>query len=294
MIAKLDLYKVFCEVAKCQSFSKAAKKLFMTQPAVSQSIMQLEGELEIRLFTRTSKGVMLTTEGQLLYEYVNSGINLINSGEKKLQDAKDLMLGELKIGVGDTISKYFLLPYLEKFHNNSPNIKLRIMNRTTLELCTMIKSGEIDIALCNLPIKDPSLEIHKCMDIQDVFVCGKTYREKLSKALSFEEIAKLPLILLEHKSNSRQYVENFILSKGVKITPDIELGSHDLLLDFARINLGIACVVREFSMEYLQSKVLSEVETVEKIPKRGIGFCFLRGLSLSSASTRFVETVMGN
>lgn len=294
MIAKLDLYKVFCEVAKFQNFSKAAKKLFMTQPAVSQSIMQLEGELEIRLFTRTSKGVMLTAEGQLLYEYVNSGINLINSGEKKLQDAKDLMLGELKIGVGDTISKYFLLPYLEKFHNNSPNIKLRIMNRTTLELCTMIKSGEIDIALCNLPIKDPSLEIHKCMDVQDVFVCGKTYREKLSKALSFEEIAKLPLILLEHKSNSRQYVENFILSKGVKITPDIELGSHDLLLDFARINLGVACVVKEFSMEYLKSKVLYEVETVEKIPKRGIGFCFLRELSLSSASTRFVETVMGN
>ena len=293
MIAKLDLYKVFCEVAKNQSFSNAAKKLYMTQPAVSQAIMQLEGELEVRLFTRTSRGVMLTNEGQLLYEYTNSAINLINAGEKKLQDAKGLIFGELKIGVGDTISRYFLLPYLEEFHNQSPNIKLKIMNRTTLELCTMIKSGEIDMAICNLPIKDPSIEIQKCMDVQDVFVCGKKFKEALSKALNFEEIAKLPLILLDHKSNSRQFVENFILSKGVKLTPDIELGSHDLLLDFAKINLGVACVVREFSKKYLEDKVLYEVETVEKIPQRSIGFCFLKGMSLSSASARFVEMVMG-
>lgn len=293
MIAKLDSYKVFCEVAKNESFSKAAKKLYMTQPAVSQAIMQLEGELEVRLFTRTSRGVILTSEGQLLYEYINSAINLINTGEKKLQDAKGLLFGELKIGVGDTISRYFLLPYLEKFHNQFPNIKLKIMNSTTIELCAMIKSGEIDMAICNLPIKDPSIEIEKCMDVQDVFVCGEKYKEILSKALSFEEIAKLPLIFLDHKSNSRQFVENYILSKGVKITPDIELGSHDLLLDFAKINLGVACVVREFSIEYLQNKVLYEVETIEKIPKRGIGVCFLKGMSLSTASTSFVEMVMG-
>lgn len=293
MIGKLDLYKVFCEVVKCQSFSKAAKKLYMTQPAVSQSIMQLEGELDVRLFTRTSRGVVPTNEGQLLYEYVNSAINLINSGENKLQDIRSLMLGELKIGVSDTISRYFLLPYLEKFHNTSPGIKLKIINQTTIELCAMLKSGEIDIALCNLPVKDPSIEIKKCMEVQDVFVCGEKYKGILKSALNFKELSQLPLIFLDHSSNSRQYVENYILSKGVKITPDIELGSHDLLLDFARINLGIACVIREFSMEYLEKKLLYEVETLEAIPARGIGFCFPRGLSLSSASAKFVESVMG-
>lgn len=292
MISKLDLYKVFCEVAKCQSFSGAAKNLYMTQPAVSQSIMQLEGELDVRLFTRTSKGVKLTSEGQLLYEYAGSAINLISSGEQKLQDARGLLLGELKIGVGDTISKYFLLPYLEKFHNESPNIKLKIINRTTMELCTMLKSGEIDIALCNLPINDSSIETLKCMEVQDIFVCGEKYHNEISGALSFAELARLPLIFLDHRSNSRQYVENFMLSRGVRIAPDIELGSHDLLLDFAGINLGVACVVREFSLEYLENKVLYEVAIEERILPREIGFCFLKGLSLSSASNRFVETVM--
>ncbi|MBU5483947.1 LysR family transcriptional regulator [Clostridium sp. MSJ-11] len=293
MISKLDLYKVFCEVAKCESFSKGAKALYMTQPAVSQAIMQLEEELEIRLFTRTPRGVTLTNEGKLLFEYANSAINLINVGEKKLLESKNLMLGDLKIGVGDTISRYFLLPYLEKFHNEYPNIKLKIVNKTTLELCPMLKSGEIDIAICNFPIEDTSLEIKKCIDVQDIFVCGDSYKNTLSMPLSFEEIANLPLILLDSKSNSRRYVEKYILSKGVEITSEIELGSHDLLLEFAKINLGIACVIKEFSQEYLKKGILHEVQMVEEIPKRSIGYCFSKSVSLSPASKKFVEILEG-
>ena len=289
MISKLDLYKVFCEVAKCESFSKGAKELHMTQPAVSQAIMQLEGELEVRLFTRTSKGVILTNEGKLLFEYANSAMNLINVGEEKLLESKNIMLGDLKIGVEDAIFRYFLLPYLDKFHNECPKIKLRIVNRTILELCAMLKSGTIDIAICNFPIEDSSLEIKRCMDVQDIFVCGDKYKNILSAPLSFEELSKLPLILLDTKSNSRQYVEKYILSKGIEITSEIELSSHDLLLEFAKINLGIACVIKEFSQEYLKSGGLYQVKTVEEIPKRSIGLCFSKNISLSPASKKFVE-----
>lgn len=293
MSVRLDLYKIFCEVAKCESFSKAAKVLFMTQPAVSQAIMQLEEELGMRLFTRTPKGVILTNEGQILFEYANSAMNLISVGEKKLQESKNLMVGELKIGVGDTISRYFLLPYLEKFHNRYPNIKLKVVNRTTFELCTLLKSGEVDIAICNLPIGDSSLEVKELIEIHDAFVCGKKYKKDLSMPLTLEEIAKFPLILLEPKSNSRQYVEKYILSKGIRIKPEIELGSHELLLEFAKINLGISCVIREFSQEYLQAGVLYEVQTIEEIPKRSIGVCSLKSVSLSPASEKFVDLLEG-
>jgi LysR family transcriptional regulator, transcriptional activator of the cysJI operon len=292
MSTKLDLYRIFCEVAKCKSFSKGAKELYMTQPAVSQAIMQLEEELTIRLFTRTPKGVTLTNEGQLLFEYVSSALNLINTGEERVLQAKGLLAGELKIGVGDTISRYFLLPYLEEFHNLFPNIKLKIINRTTLELCDMLKSGEIDIALCNLPVKDSSLEIKKCLEIHDVFVCGAKYKDRFSKALALKEAAGLPLIMLEPKSNSRQYVEKYMISKGIKINIEIELGSHDLLLEFAKINLGIACVVKEFSKEYLENKMLYEIKLTEEIPKRSIGFCFLKSVSLSPASIRFMDILV--
>lgn len=289
MIAKLDLYKVFCQVGKSKSFSKAAKELYMTQPAVSQAIMQLERELDIRLFNRNPKGVSLTNEGNLLFEYVNSAINLINVGEGKILEFKDLTVGELKIGVGDTISKYFLLPYLEEFHNRYPNLKFKIINGTTLELNALIKSGEIDIAICNLPITDSSLEVIPCVEVKDIFVCGEKYKELLERRVSLEEIVKYPLIFLEPNSNSRKYVENFMLSKGIKISPEFELGSFDLILEFAKINLGIACVVKEFSRDYLEKGILYEVKISEEIPSRSIGICYLKSVPLSLASTKFVE-----
>ncbi|MDU2122720.1 MAG: LysR family transcriptional regulator [Clostridium celatum] len=289
MVAKLDLYKVFCQVAKSKSFSKAAKELYMTQPAVSQAIMQLEGELDIRLFNRTPKGVSLTNEGGILFEYINSAINLINVGEGKILEFKDLTVGELKIGVGDTISKYFLLTYLEDFHNRYPNLKFKIINGTTLELCNLIKSGEINIAICNLPIYDPSLEVRPCKEIKDIFVCGEKYKNLSKEKISLGEIVKHPLIFLEPNSNSRKYVEKFMLSKGIKISPEFELGSFDLLLEFARINLGIACVVKEFSKSYLEQGLLYEINVLEEIPNRNIGVCYLKSVPLSLASTKFVE-----
>ncbi|MBP2028610.1 DNA-binding transcriptional LysR family regulator [Acetoanaerobium pronyense] len=291
MAIKLDLYKVFCEVAKCGSFSKAAKELYMTQPAVSQSIMQLERELQVRLFTRMPKGVALTNEGELLFEYINSAMNLIGTGEKKLKETKGMMIGELKIGVGDTISRYFLMPYLEMFHRKYPNIKLKIINRTTLELCDMLKSGEIDIAICNLPIDDSAIESKPCLTVQDIFVCGEQYKDLAKNPIDILNLSSLPLILLEGKSNTRKYIEKYFLENGVKITPEIELGSHDLLLEFAKINLGIACVIREFSHDYMKDGSLYEIKLKEEIPNRSIGFCYLKSVSLSVASRKFVEIV---
>lgn len=292
MNIKLDLYRVFLKVALAGSFSKAAKALYMTQPAVSQSIQKLEKELDIRLFTRSSTGVVLTNEGEILYEYVSSAINLINAGETKIEESKNLISGVLRIGVGDTISRYYLLSYLEKFHTNYPKLKLKIINRTSYEICELLESGEIDIGICNLPVENSSLKIKKLMDIQDIFVCGAEYKYLLSHSISYSELSKLPLILLEPKSNSRQYVEKHILSKGVNIEPEIELGSHDLLLEFAKINLGISCVIKEFSQQYLQNEQLYELKLTEKIPKRSIGVCHLKSVTLSSSAMKFVDYLL--
>lgn len=293
MVSKIDSYRIFSEVARYQSFSRAAKALYMTQPAVSQAIMNLERDLKIRLFTRTSKGVTLTTDGQLLFEYIASAISLIEAGERKISESRDLMFGELKIGVGDTISRYYLLPFLEKFHQNSPNIKLKIINRTTPELVRMVKSGDIDIAVCNLPVKDSAIEVLQCMTVHDVFVCGEKYRELSLMPQTLEEITKNPLILLERKSNSRQFVEKHLASRGIKLEAEIELGSHELLLEFTKYNFGISCVIEEFSQEYLQKGLVYRIHLSEEIPERSIGFCYLKGVSLSAAVREFVRITQG-
>ncbi|MDW0116552.1 LysR family transcriptional regulator [Sporosarcina thermotolerans] len=292
MVSKLDLYRIFCVVGRNESFSGAAKELFMTQPAISQSIMQLEKELDTRLFNRTPKGVTPTNEGSLLLEYVNSAINLIEIGEEKIAEFKNLTIGELRIGVGDTISKYFLLPQLEAFRNRYPSLKLKIENGTTDTLISLLKSGEVDIVVCNLPVDDDALNVRSCMDIHDTFVYGDKYRKLLARPIGFQELVKLPLIFLEPSSNSRKYVEDFLLSKGVKISPEFELGSHDLVVEFARINMGIACVTREFTEDYLESGMLQEVQLKEQIPHRSIGVCSLKSVPLSPASTRFLELLV--
>ena len=291
MVGSLDSYRIFAEVARRKSLSGAARALYISQPAVSLAIMNLENELGSRLFIRSPKGVTLTYEGKLLHEYVESALNLVNMGESKLAELHNLESGELKIGVGDTISKYFLLPYMVKFHQMYPKINLRVINRTTPDLCSLVKSGEIDLAICNLPVEDPALKIKKCISIHDVFVCGDRFKEACSLPMSLKVIAELPLILLESKSNSRRYVEEYMLSRGVRVKAEIELGSHDLLLEFARFNFGVACVIEEFSRDYLEKGLLWKVELEEPIPKRAIGFCTLKSVPLSPASARFVEIV---
>ncbi|MFC4660790.1 LysR family transcriptional regulator [Oceanobacillus aidingensis] len=293
MTGKLDLYYLFYTVGKNKSFSKAAKELYMSQPAISQSMAQLEKELDTRLFNRLSKGVTLTDEGNLLFEYVSSALQFIQAGEEKLLEFKKLIIGELKIGVSDTISRFFLLPYLETFHNRYPNLKFKIVNGTTWEIIAALKAGEVNIAICNLPVDDKFLEVKPLLEIQDTFVYGEKYREVLSKPIKPEELVHFPLILLDN-SNSRRYVEEFFLTKGIKIQPEFELGSHELLLEFTKINLGIACVTKEFSEEFLRKGLLHEVTLTEPIPKRSIGICYLKNVPLNRAAERFVDIMEEN
>lgn len=291
MIGKLDLYRIFNVVSANKSFSKAAQELYMTQPAVSQSISKLEKELDILLFHRTSKGVVLTNEGELLNEHIKSALGIINAAEDKLLEFKSLKTGQLRIGVGDTISRYFLLPYLEKFHKGYPGIKLNILNGTTTEICDLIKSGKVDIGVCNLPINEENLQVIPCKEIQDIFVCGEKYKTLTEQPVSFEYLMRMPLIFLEKKSNSRLFVEHFFEKKGFQFSPVFELGSFDLVLEFAKINLGISCVIKEFSKKYLESGELYEIQLVEEIPKRIIGLCYLENVPLTRAVKRFIELI---
>lgn len=291
MIGNLDLYRIFNVVSGNKSFSKAAQELYMTQSAVSQAIMKLENELGVQLFHRTSKGIVLTNEGKLLNEYINSALGMINAGEEKILEINKLNTGQLRIAVGDTISRYFLLPYLEDFHARYPGIRLNILNGTTSEICDYIKSGKADVGICNLPINDENLEIIPCMEVSDIFVCGDKFKRITEKPISFEYLMKMPLIFLERKSNSRKFVENFFKKKGFQLSPAFELGSHDLVVEFAKINLGISCVVKEFVNNYLERGELYELKLEEEIPKRSIGICHLKNVPLSRASGKFVEKI---
>ncbi len=292
MSIKLELYRVFKEVAEEGSVSAAAKNLYISQSAVSQTIKQLEEQLDVRLFTRGTRGVTLTSEGAILYDYVRSAISLIEHGEEKIAQTKSLLLGELVIGASDTITSCFLLPYLDQFHSSYPSIKLRVLNGTSPEVIALLKSGKVDLAFANLPLEDSALSIRRCFDIQDVFVAADGYRGcPPDKVFTPGELAKLPIILLEKKSNSRQYIDSYFIQNGVPVTPEIELGSHALLLQLTRIGLGVSCVIREFAAEPLRRGEIRELKVDPPIAPRSVGAVSLQGVSASAACRRFLEII---
>ena len=294
MIFRIEQYRIFNVVAKSQSFSKAAEALFMTQSAVSQSIKQLENSIDMILFQRTSKGVRLTEAGNILYKYTSSAMELLETGLLKIDALKTLDDGELKIGASDSISTHFLLPHLEMFHKIYPNIKIKIINRVTSETIDLLKNGKIDIAFGNLPIQDNDLEVIECMSVQDTFVAGNDFLSLKDKLFSREEISNLPLILLENKANSRKYVDKVFLESGQVLTPSIELGAHDLLLQLAKINLGVSCVVKEFSQNYIKNKSVFELKQKNPIPKRAIGYCYSKNLPITPTMKEFMKFLDSN
>lgn len=292
MTGKVELYRIFCQVAKYNSFSQAAKTLYLSQPAVSQSVKQLEEQLGVQLFTRGSKGVTLTQQGKLLYEYASSAMGLLDSAEQKLQSMKELTVGELRIGAGDVIIKNLLLPYLERFHQIYPQVHLSILNRTSRESMELLQSGIIDVAFVNLPMEGESMRIHHTFPIHDVFAAGKPFHYLKEKfPLSLRELAEQPLILFERKSNTRRQIESFFLERGVAISPEIELASYELLQDFACIGLGVSCVIREFSQNQLNSGELLEIQLEESLPERSIGMVSLKNVSLTPAAAHLLEII---
>lgn len=291
MDIKLEQYRIFNAVAEHASFSKAAEKLFVTQSAVSQAIKQLEEALGVALFLRSPKGIIPTPEGKILYQHTSAALDLLASGNKRLESFRELTDGELRIGANDTLSSYFLLEKLEEFHKAYPGIKIEVINRVTKEAVELVKSGRIDLAFGNLPLDDDSLEIHSCLEVHDIFVAGKGFEHLKGKALSRKEISQLPLILLEKKSNSRNYVDRVFLESGSRLSANIELGAHELLLQFAQIGLGVSCVVKEFSKKYLDDSSVFEIELRKPVPPRSIGFCYPKKLELSHAARKFIDTI---
>ena len=292
MSASLDLYRIFFLVAQNSSLSGAARILEISQPAVSQAIRQLETRLSCSLFVRTVRGVELTPEGRLLYGYAEQALGLVSAAEEKLASLKTLSSGDLTIGASDTLCQYYLLPYLEKFNETCPEVQLHVTNRTTEETVRLLEAGKVDLAFVNLPLEpNPQLEIRHCLEIHDTFLAGKRFTELQNHPLSWQELASLPLILLEKASNSRRYLDHCAAQAGVRLTPAIELGAHSLLVDFARIGLGVACVTREFVGHALDDGMLTELVLEQPLPPRNIGLATRKGVPLSFAALHFTQLI---
>lgn len=289
MKTKLDYYRVFYETARFCSFSTAAQHLYISQSAISQCIHQLENDLNVQLFVRTRKGVSLTSEGKILFLKVENAINSIEQGESQLERLRHLEAGELKIAAGDTITTQFLLKYLEEFHASYPDIRIEMANSYSSQMLNLVKEGKADLAFVNMPLQDDDLVIEPCLEINDVFVCGPDFEVKDS--YSWEEIAELPLILIEKNASSRHFLEKNFSERDISLNPQIEVAVHDLLIRFASIHLGVSCVIEQFSKEELDKGLIKKIAINPPLPARSIGCAYLKNAPLSYAAKAFMELI---
>ena len=282
----LDLYRVFAAVYENRSFSEAARQLFVTQSAVSQSIKQLEVMLGVQLFLRGKRAATPSVEAEKLYAMIAPAIGTICEAEERIERFKLLREGFLRVGAADTVARHFLLPYLKRWNELYPDVRLQVVNRTSTEAFSLLAAGKLDVAFVNSPVSDSKFSVKKCLDLHDVFIAGSAFSELRGCTVTRRELSSYPLIMLEKLSNTRRAIDEEFMRSGIALNPEIDLGCHDLLVDFARINLGISCVTREFAAI---DGELFELKLDEPLPVRELDLCWVDAGCPSEAKKKFID-----
>jgi DNA-binding transcriptional LysR family regulator len=284
-----ELYKVFYKVAEHLSFSKAAEELFVSQSAVSQNINNLEKELESKLFIRSTKNVKLTEAGRVLLKHIEPAYNLIENGEKTIKEINALQKGEIHIGANDTISKDYLLNYLNQFHQLYPEIKIQITNRTSSTCIDLLIQNKVNLIISNLPNEKitEKMAVKEIYQFNDVFIAGRDFKELQNKEISITDLKKYPLLMLEANTTTSKFLKKSLNKFAIDINAEVELGSVDLLIEMAKIGLGIA-FVPEYCLE-LDNENIFKIKTKEKLPARKLAVVTNKDIPLSNAAKKFIE-----
>lgn len=286
----LSQYRIFYEVARCGNISRAAKELYISQPAISKAISKLEENLNTKLFTRNSRGVQLTKEGSVLFQHIHSAFESINRGERELKRIHDFHIGHLRLGVSNTLCKYVLLPYLKGFVEQYPHVNISIESQATNHTLEMLDVKKIDLGLVAEPKNRKGLSFTPLMEISDTFVCTPSYLENLRlREGEHPNIFRTGNIILLDRSNmSRKHVDSYLADHQIEVNQLLEVTDMTLGIEFAKIGLGISCVVKEFVAEELANGTLIEIPPEIPIPKRIIGFAYHMG-EASDTLTEFLD-----
>ena len=286
MNVDLELYRVFYTVAKHKHMTKASEELHISQPAISQSIKKLEEQLGGTLFLRSNKGMELTEEGKMFYEYVKGALELINNAENEFTSFKDLSKGEIKIGCSTTLTKLVLVNALKDYHLDYPNININITNDLTSNLINDLKLGKLDFVIFNESnIKETNLNLEKLGELKQGFIYNQEfYKDNIDV---FEDLNNVPLILQKEAANSRKLLDYIALQDNVKLIPKMEVVSQELITEFVNIGLGIGFSIIDLAKR--NHKDLKELNINKKIPNINIYLATNKSLSLTFASKVFIE-----
>lgn len=290
----IELYKIFYTVASCENITKAAEKLYISQPAVTMSIKKLETELEIKLFVRNKRGVTLTPEGKVLYEYVSKAMENISLAENKIENFKKLETGNIRIGIGTNLTKFFLVKHLEKFHKKYPKININLDTSMTKELLKKLDEDKIDMAVIasdEESCKDFNIEYVE--EIQDIFIASEEFGELKGREVTLEELSEYPLLLQSSHSHTRKFIDKIAEENDIKLNSIMDLASYSLVIEFAKIGMGVGFVTKNYVQEELKNKSIFEIDITPKIPKRKILVLTKKNYLPSFSTSKLIDIICG-
>ena len=289
-MVNLELYRVFYTVAKCGSLTRAAQELFISQPAVSQSIKQLEGQLGIPLFNRTHRGMEIAAGGKLIFKQVEEALDILEKAESKLTEMHSAAVGTIRIGATDGIFSNILADKIVQFNAEYPAVKIELITGTSPETLTQLKENKCDIGFINLPIEDKDVHFTRTVaHLSDIFVAGEKFSHLKGKELGLSALQEYPLIMIEENTVARRALTSFLGTLGVKLNADIEVENWDLMLKFARKGMGIGCVPREYARKFIDSGEIFELDVRPALPVRGVGIALPKFTSASFAVKQFMN-----
>ena len=294
-MVNLELYRIFYEVAKASNITTASQSLNISQPAVTKHIKDLESTLGTSLFIRSRKGVVLTESGKKLFFYIKQAMDLISYGEKELEDMKNMYKGTLRIGIGTTLTKKYLLKYIREYHKLYPNITIEISTDPTDELKEKLKLGRIDFIVAKMPqYKDSDYQYTTLGKLEDIFIGNDNYQSLNNKKVPLKELAEYPILLQKKPSSSREYIDAICKERNVELKSIMDIASSNLLIDFVKIGYGIGFVTKQYVLEELESGSLIEIKVDPLIPPREFGIIELKDSFLSFSAEAMLELIKRN
>ena len=281
-----NLYKSFLVVYETQNISKAADLLYISQPAVSHNIKELEKQLGIQLFYKKANGMCATNEAEILYKYISSAFNSIYKGELTISDMAGLKTGSVKIGSPSYISVLYLSDVITEFRKNHPNIKIEIISKPSVELYSMLLTQNIDIMVDCSPMKTEKskLEVKLLTSYSHCFFTTEKFYS--NKMLSSDNINNLPLVVTSQSSEEIRLLKSAF--PNIKINPVIESWTTESMVDLVKKGNGVGYTQENFIKSDLKAGVLKKLNLSFTLPNLDI-YCGYIPETLAYAPKKFIE-----
>jgi len=295
MSVSFEYYKTFYYVVKYKNFTRAARALYTSQPAITHAMQNLEHELGCRLFIRSKSGVELTHEGELLYEYVSAGCAQFFKGESELMQSVSLSDGTIYLSASETALHCYLFDMINKFHAEYPGVKIKIENNATTKAIEELKSGLVDFAVVSTPadVAKP-LKLTHIKPFRDILIAGTNFSALKDRELTLEQISQYPLICLSKATKTRSLMEDFYAEHGMILNPDIEPATADMVLPMVEQNLGLGFIPEEMAQKAIRDGEVFKINLKDEMPGRHICLVEDSGHPLSVAAKEFKRKVLEN